>query len=173
MPNLGAYILLFFVGGILLYAALQRVPVFDCFCKGAKESIAPAFALLPTLLALLFAVHLFSASGLPQMLGEWLSPLLSKIGIPKELLSLCILSPLSGSGSISVYTELLKTYGPDSFLGRTASVIAASTETTFYAIAVYYGSVGIQKTRHTVPCALCADVVSFILAGKFVSLFFN
>lgn len=173
MHDFGAYILLFFIGGILFYAAIKRVPVFDCFCKGAKESISPAFALLPTLLALLFAVHLLSTSGFLEKLGEWCAPLLSKIGIPKELLSLCILSPLSGSGSISMYTEVLKAYGPDSFLGRTASVIIASTETTFYAIAVYYGSVGINKTRHTVPCALCADVISFILAGRFVSLFFN
>ncbi|MGN0560452.1 MAG: spore maturation protein, partial [Candidatus Fimenecus sp.] len=102
-----------------------------------------------------------------------LSPIFEKLHYPAEVLPLCLLSPISGSGSLSAFQTILETYGADSNIGRVASVIAGSTETTFYAIAVYYGAVGIKKTRHTAFAALCADCTSFVLAALFVRLFFD
>ncbi|HIS04479.1 MAG TPA: spore maturation protein, partial [Candidatus Fimenecus stercoravium] len=121
----------------------------------------------------LLAVQMLTASGVSDALTAALSPLLSKLGFPAEVLPLCILSPISGSGSLSAFQSLLTTYGADSFIGRTASVIAGSTETTFYTVTVYYGAVGVKKIRHTVLCALCADGISFLLSAVFVRLFFD
>ena len=95
------------------------------------------------------------------------------LGIPDDVIPLTILSPISGSGSIGMYESILKDNGPDSFIGRCASVMMGSTETTFYTMTVYYGSVGIKKTRHTLPSALCADFTSFILSPKIVKIFFK
>lgn len=173
MDKFGTYALLFFIGGIFVFALCRHVPVFDTFLSGAKSGIETAVGLLPTLTALLFAVGLLTASGLPDAISKVLTPLLQKIGFPPEILPLCLLSPFSGSGSLSAFQSILQTYGPDSTIGRTASIIAGSTETTFYAITVYYGAVGIKKTRHTLAAAMCADFTSFLLAGILVRLFFN
>ena len=173
MDKLGTYALLFFIAGIFIFALIRRVPVFDTLLNGAKSGIETAVRLLPALTALLFSVGLLTASGLPDALAKLLSPLLQKIGFPPEVLPLCLLSPFSGSGSLSAFQSILETYGPDSAIGRTASIIAGSTETTFYAITVYYGAVGIKKTRHTLAAAMCADFTSFLLAGVLVRLFFN
>ncbi len=172
MHNIGTYILIFFICGILLYGLVQKVPVFDSFLHGAKKGIENAVQILPALVALLFGVKLLTASGLTDSLSALLSPLLQKIGFPPEVLPLCILSPISGSGSLSAYQSILDSFGADSFVGRVASVIAGATETTFYAVAVYYGAVGVKKIRHTVAAALCADITGFLLAGIFVRLFF-
>lgn len=173
MNNFGNYILLFFIGAVLLSALLRKVSVFDAFIEGAKGGIETAVKILPSLLALLFAVNLLTASGITDGIVKLLSPLFEKIQYPAEVLPLCLLSPISGSGSLSAFQSLLSEYGADSYIGRVASVIAGSTETTFYAIAVYYGAVGVKKTRHTAFAALCADCTSFVLAALFVRLFFD
>lgn len=173
MDKLGTYALLLFIGGIFIFALCRHIPVFDTFLSGAKNGIETAVRLIPTLTALLFAVGLLTASGLPDAISKALAPLLQKIGLPPEVLPLCLLSPFSGSGSLSAFQSILQAYGPDSTIGRTASIIAGSTETTFYAITVYYGAVGIKKTRHTLAAAMCADFTSYLLAGILVRLFFN
>lgn len=172
MYKIGTYILIFFICGILLYGLFRKVPVFDSFLCGAKKGIKTAIQILPALVALLFGVKLLTASGVTDSLSTLLSPILSKIGFPSEVLPLCILSPISGSGSLSAYQSILDTFGADSFVGRVASVIAGATETTFYAVTVYYGAVGVKKIRHTVAAALCADITGFLLAAVFVRLFF-
>ncbi|MGN0572286.1 MAG: spore maturation protein [Candidatus Fimenecus sp.] len=173
MNDFGNYILLFFLGAVILTGILRKVPVFDTFLEGARGGIETAVKILPSLLALLFAVNLLTASGIMEQFVAVLSPIFEKIQYPAEVLPLCLLSPISGSGSLSAFQSILTTYGADSYIGRVASVIAGSTETTFYAIAVYYGAVGIRKTRHTAFAALCADCTSFVLAALFVRLFFN
>ncbi|MGN0519184.1 MAG: spore maturation protein [Candidatus Fimenecus sp.] len=173
MNEFGNYVLLFFLGAVLLAGILRKIPVFDAFLDGAKGGIETAVKLLPSLLALLFAVNLLTASGIMEQFVAVLSPIFEKLHYPAEVLPLCLLSPISGSGSLSAFQTILTSYGADSYIGRVASVIAGSTETTFYAIAVYYGAVGIKKTRHTAFAALCADCTSFVLAALFVRLFFD
>lgn len=173
MNNLGTYVLLLFISGILLFALIRRTAIFDCFLEGAKDGMQNAISILPALIALLFAVKLLTASGITEALTHILSPLLKKIGFPAEVLPLCILSPLSGSGSLSAFQDILATFGADSYIGRVASVIAGATETTFYAVTVYYGAIGVKKIRHTIAAALCADISGFIFASLFVRLFFD
>lgn len=173
MRELGNYVLLLFIGAVVLTGILRKVPVFDAFLQGARGGIETAVKLLPSLLALLFAVNLLMTSGIMERISILLSPLFTKLKYPVEVLPLCLLSPISGSGSLSAFQSILQNYGADTYIGRVASVIAGSTETTFYAITVYYGAVGIKKIKHTAFAALCADFTSFMLAAIFVRLFFD
>ncbi len=157
---------------MILHGIFKGVNVFNEFTDGAKEGFKIVLNILPSLVALIFSIELIKASGALDTLCSLLSPVTSFLGIPKEVAPLTVLSPVSGSGSLGMFESILKDFGPDSLIGRCASVMMGSTETTFYTMTVYYGSVGIKKTRHTLPSALCADLTSFILSPKFVKLFF-
>lgn len=160
----------FTVSFIILYGILNKLPVFEIFLKGAKKALSQTAELLPALTALCLTVSMLSSSGALEIPGKFLAPVCSLLGIPEEVLPLCIISPLSGSGSLSVLEEIFRKFSPDSYIGRTSSVIAGASETTFYAVAVYYGSVGITKTRHTIPSALAADITTYIAASFFCKL---
>lgn len=149
---------------IILSGVYQKVKIFDAFTDGAKEGIASVIRIFPALLGLMVAISMLKASGILEMTTKFLSPFLSVIKMPAEVFPLALMRPVSGSASLSILTNIFKDYGPDSVIGKCASVIMGSTETTFYTIAVYYGAVGIKKTRHTVPCALIADLVGIVSA---------
>lgn len=123
------------------------------------------------MVALVTAVSVLRTSGVLDSFAEFLTPYLSKVGFPADVIPLAFMRPISGSGALAVLDDILKTKSPDSFTGRVASVMMGSTETTFYTIAVYYGSVGIKKIGHTVPAALSADITGFIASALFVTLF--
>lgn len=161
------------VCGIVIFGFCKKVKVFDCFVKGAVQGLETAVSLFPVLLGLTLAVSMFTSSGASEFLSDILSPVFWIFGIPKEVISLCIISPISGSGSLSVFEQILAQYGADSYVGRVASVISGATETTFYAVSVYLGSVGIKKSGNVIPCALLGDFVSFISAGLAVRIFFG
>ena len=163
-------VLPFTITGIILYGLYKKLPVFTLFTKGAKKAVGQLTDLLPSLTALIIAVSMLSASGGTEILCNLLSPAADLLGIPKEVLPLCLISPLSGSGSLAVLEEILQSFSPDSYIGRTASVIAGASETTFYAVTVYYSAVGITKTRHTVPAALAADVTAYIAAALYCKI---
>lgn len=158
---------------IFLHGILKKVPVFDVFLEGAKEGLLATFKIAPALVGLLTAIAVFKASGALDILVEILRSPLAMVGIPKEVLPLAILRPVSGSGSLAVVSRLLKEHGPDSFIGRCVSVIMGSTETTFYTIAVYFGAAGIKKIRYTAAAALCADFCGFFLGCLAVRLLFG
>ena len=160
----------FTVTFIILYGLIRKVPVFDVFIEGSKKAVGQIVGLLPCLTALCLIVSSLSSSGAIGLISQALSPVGKLVGIPEEVLPLCIISPLSGSGSIAVLEEIFAEFSPDSYIGRTASVIAGASETTFYAIAVYYGSTGIKKIRHTLPAALTADITTFIAAALFCKI---
>jgi spore maturation protein SpmB len=145
-----------------LYAALRRVPVYEEFVEGAKEGIQVALRIIPFLVAILAAVGMFRAAGGINLLSQALDPVFQKVGFPSELLPLVFMRPLSGSGTMGIFTELIGTHGPDSLIARMAGTIMGSTETTFYVIAVYFGSVAIRRTRHAVPAGLLADLAGVI-----------
>lgn len=172
MKNLGSYVFLAFVVLIIIIGLIKKINVYECFIDGAKSGIKTAVNILPAFIAIFIAISVFKSSGLMGYLCALISPLCEALGFPEEVLPLCIISPVSGSGSLAVFESILSQYGPDSFEGRVASVISGSTETTFYAIAVYYSAIGIKKTRHTVFCSLCADFTSYLMASLFVKLFF-
>ncbi len=173
MKALSDYILPVIVVLIVIYGAFKGVDVFNVFIDGAKNGFKTVFNIIPSLIALLLSINMLKASGGLDVLLSLLSPIGDFLGIPRDIIPLTILSPISGSGSLGVYEGILKDFGPDSFIGRCASVMMGSTETTFYTLALYYGSIGVKKTRHTVPSALCADFTSFILSPRFVKLFFK
>lgn len=172
MSNFSDYILPCFVVFTVLFGLFKKVDVFDCFVEGAKKGFNVFLSVLPSLTALFLAIEMLKTSSGIDILTTALSPIADILKIPKEVLPMCILSPVSGGGSLSLYNSIIADYGPDSYVGRVASVMMGSTETTFYAIAIYYGAVNIKKIRHTAICSLCADLTSFIMSGVFVRLFF-
>ena len=159
--------------GIVLYAFLNGTNVFSEFIEGAKEGLATAANILPALIALITAVGIFKASGALDMITNFISPLTEKIGMPAEVVPLALLRPISGSGAMVIFNDILSTYGPDSLSGRIASVMQGSTETTFYTIAVYYGATKVKNTRHTVPSSVTADIVGFIMSALTVRIIFG
>ena len=150
----------------------KGINVYDVLTDGAREGLTVLLRILPALVGLLTAVYMFRASGAMDILGSLLAPLLNAVGIPPETAGLLFIRPVSGSGALAVGSDLMAQYGPDSYIGRVAAVMLGSTETTFYTIAVYFGSAGIRRTRHAIPAALIADLVGFLAAAFSVRLFF-
>ena len=151
----------------------KKVRVYEAFVEGAKDGFNTAVRIIPYLVAMLFAIGIFRASGAMDVLVWFMKPLTRLIGMPPETLPMALMRPLSGSGSLGIMTELMKTHGPDSFIGILASTMYGSSETTFYVLAVYFGSVGIKSTRHAVPVGLIADVCGMLGAVLICRLFFG
>lgn len=159
--------------GFPLYGLYKRVPVYESFVEGAREGFQVAVRIIPYLVAILFAIAMFRASGAMDVLAWVLSPVLGLIGFPAEVLPMAIIRPLTGSGSAGIVVDMIKQYGEDSIYVKMAAVMFGSTETTFYVIAVYFGAVNIRKTRHAVPAGLTADVAAMIFAVWTVRLLFG
>lgn len=158
--------------GTVLAGYLRGVPVFDAFTKGALEGMKGCVKLMPTLLGLIVAVTMLRASGFFTALGALFAPLTETLHLEPDLLPLMFLRPFSGSGSVSYVTELFRAHGADSEAARMAAVLASSTETTFYAVAVYFSAGGYRSLRYTVPAALCGDCCAAVLSVLSVRLFF-
>ncbi len=173
MKLIGSAILPFVITAVVIFGLAKGVKIFDCFLEGAKEGLITVKNILPSIIGLVVAVGMLKASGGLDIIVKILSPLSGVTGIPEEIMPLAVLNPISGGGALSMYELILKEHGPDSYLGRVASVMMGATETTFYAIAVYYGSVGIKKSRHTVFAGLAADFTSFVASAWTVRLFFG
>ena len=170
MTQLSNYILPLTMVTIVGYGMWKKVPVFDCFLEGAREGLMSAVQILPALIALITAVGMFKASGALDLLTAFLRPLFSLLRLPDAVIPLALLRPISGSGAMVIFQDILQRYGPDSFAGRVASVMQGSTETTFYTIAVYFGATKVIRTRHTLPSALTADIVGFIMSAAAVRI---
>ena len=147
---------------IPLIGIIRGVKVYDAFVDGAKEGFDVAVKIIPFLVGILVAIGMFRGSGAMDLLIAGLRPLLASTGFPAEVLPLAILRTLSGSGSLALATDMIKTYGPDSLIARMAATMYGSSETTFYVIAVYFGAISVTKTRHAIPAALIGDVVAAI-----------
>lgn len=156
-----------------MYGMARGTDVYAALSDGALEGLRILLRIFPPLVGLLTAVQLLRASGLLEGLTALLSPLLTRLGIPPETLPLLLIRPISGSGALGVGADLIRTYGPDSTVGRTAAVMLGSTETTFYTIAVYFGAAEVRRTRYAVPAALCADLAGFLAASWVTRLFFR
>jgi len=154
----------------LVYGTMRKVKVYEVAVEGAKEGFTIAVKIIPYLVLMLVSIAVFRASGAMDVFISVLRPITDRLGLPAEALPMAFMRPLSGSGSLGVMTETMKTYGSDSFLGVLVSTMYGSTETTFYVVAVYFGAVGIKDTRHALPTGLIADFVAFMAAVFFVSL---
>ena len=159
----------YIVPGLIFFACTmalrKKENAYDLMLTGAADGLKLMVSILPALILLLCAVHMLRASGAMEQLSRWLAPLCNAVGIPAETLPLMLIRPFSGSAALAVGADLMQTYGADSPIGRTAAVMLGSSETTFYTISVYFGSVGIQKTRYAIPAALVADLTGFLAAA--------
>lgn len=171
--DFSVYLIPLLLAAIALVGIGKRANVYDALTRGAQEGLTILLRILPALVGLMTAVYMLRASGAMELLGQALSPLLLRLGIPPETAALLFIRPVSGSGALAIGSELMSTYGPDSYIGRVVAVMLGSTETTFYTIAVYFGSAGIQKTRYAVPAALAADLAGFAAAAFAVRLLFG
>jgi spore maturation protein B len=154
-----------------VYGLIKRVAVYDEFVIGAKEGFTTAVRIIPYLVAILFAVNMFKASGAMDALTDVLRPALRVLNIPPEVLPMAIVRPLTGSGSFALLSDLTKQYGTTSRISTIAATIYGSAETTFYVLAVYFGAVNIRKTRHALPAGLIADGAAVILAVWAIRIF--
>jgi spore maturation protein SpmB len=168
---LSTWLLPVLMAAIALFGLGRRVRVYESFVRGAREGFDIAVAIIPFLVAILVAIAMFRGSGLFDLVVRAVEPLTGLVGFPAEALPMALIRPLSGSGALGVMTETMKTYGPDSFVGFLVSVINGGVETTFYVLAVYFGSVGVRATRHTLAACLTADFVGVAAAYAFSRLF--
>ncbi len=168
---LGDYIVPVLTAAVFICGLVKKTDIFGEFTSGAMEGLQTTADIVPPLILLVTAVGMFRASGLPDFLSELMSPLLSAVGFPAECLPLAIIRPVSGSGAAAVFESILRENHPDSFAGRVASVISGSTETTFYTVAVYYGSLKIKNSRHTLAASLSGDITGFLVSAIAVRLF--
>ena len=146
---------------------------FSAFLTGARAGAERCFRIFPSLLALICALTVFSASGLADAVAGVLAPLVAKVGIPPEIVTLILVRPMSGSGALAAYSDLIDRYGPDSFAGLCASVIMGSSDTLIYIAAVYFSAAKVKKTRYTLPVGLAVSLFSTLLACLMCRIFFE
>lgn len=156
-----------------LYAFTRKVPVYEEFIEGAKEAFQVAIRIIPYLVAILVAIGMFRAAGGIDLFTRLLTPIFKPLSFPPELFPLVLMRPLSGSGSNGIFAELIKAYGPDGFIASLGATILGSSETTFYVLAVYFGSVAVRRTRHAVAAGLLADLAGVISAVVICNIAFH
>lgn len=171
LEKLGLYAVPAVVLIIVVYGGFRRVRVFDCFAEGVKEGFSALLSVAPSLVGLIVGVTMLEASGFFGMLTWAVSPVCEAVGIPAQVVPLGLMRPVTGSGSFAILNSILENCGPDSVTGRIASVMTGSTETTFYAITVYYGAVNLKSTRYTLPAAVTADLVGMLSAVWLIRAF--
>ncbi|WP_432406327.1 spore maturation protein [Wukongibacter sp. M2B1] len=158
---------------ILVHGYIKGVKLYDTFVEGASEGFKTALKIMPYLIAIFLAIGIFKESGALEIFSNMLLIPGKLIGLPKEIIPLVVLKPISGSGSLAMIKELINTYGPDSFVGRVAATMMGSSETIFYTMAIYFGAVGIKKSRHTLTCALIAHLAGVIASVVICRMIFS
>lgn len=154
------------------YGLVNRVNVFDAFTDGAKEGLRILFMIAPTMIGIIAAVAMLRAGGVLSFVERLISPVGERLGFPAEIVPVALLRPVSGSGASAIMLDIFKEHGPDSFIGRIVSVMAGATDTTFYAVAVYFSSTGIKKIRYTLFAGLVADFTAVVFSVITVKLFY-
>ncbi|WP_010530855.1 spore maturation protein [Lentibacillus jeotgali] len=158
---------------VLLAATWKRVPTYETFVEGGKDGVKMAFSLLPFLVGMIVAISILRSSGALDAFIQLISPVLVFIGVPPEIIPLAMVRPISGTAALGMTTELIGTYGPDSFIGRLASTMQGSTDTTLYILTIYFGAVGIRKMRYALKVGLLSDLVGIIASVIIVTLIFG
>lgn len=167
---MAAYFIPLFIVLILLFALFKKVNIWGAFTSGGMKGLNCAVSIFPALVGLIVAIEFLSSSGALSAFCEFLSPVCRVLGIPKEIFPLSLMRSVSGSGSMAIYQNILTTYSPDSYIGRCASVIMGSTETTFYTLSIYFAVTRAKKLRYCLLCALLADLTGSIV-GCFICNF--
>lgn len=158
---------------VLLIATYRKIPSYELFVEGGKEGINMAFTLLPFLLGMIVSISILRSSGALDALISLISPLLSFIGVPPEIVPLALIRPISGSAALGMTTELTEFYGPDSFIGRLAATMQGSTDTTLYILTLYFGAVGVRRMNYALKVGLLADLVGITISIIIVNIVFG
>lgn len=164
------YIIPIILALILIIALVRKTPAYETFISGAEDGLKIVVGIFPALLAVLTAAAMLRASGAIDLIINFLSPVTDFFHIPKEIMPLSLISPISGSGSIGILTDILKNYGADSEIGKIASVIMGSTETTFYCLCVYFAKTKVKNTLRAVPCAVIGDITGLLVGVLTIKL---
>jgi len=171
--DLSKYIMPLIILFIIIFGIIRKNEVYEPFVAGATDGLKTLAGIVPSIVGILVAVSMFKASGAVEMIAYALSPGLKLVGMPAEIIPLALLRPFSGSGSVSIVSDIIKTQGPDSYAGRIAAVMMGSTETTFYTVALYYGIAKVKNIRHTLHAALLADLCGIIGSIIICRLYFK
>ena len=172
MNHIGIVILPMLIAAIVAWGMWRRVAVYEVFVEGAKEGFDVGVRIIPYLVAILFAIAMFRASGAMDFLFDYIGPVLEWFGFPRELLPMAITRPMTGSGSLGVLADMVNTYGEDALVVKMAATLFGSTETTLYVLAVYFGAVSIRRTRYAIQVGLIADAAGAIAAVIVCNLLF-
>lgn len=173
MINISNYVMPLLVLIVITYGIYKKVDIYNVFIDGSKESFELIYTMFPCFLAMVFGINIFLKSGFLDYLNYFISPILKFLKIPLPLFPMIIMRPISGSSSLIILSNILSNYGPDSFIGILASVLQGSTDTTFYILTLYFGSVGIKKIRYSLIAGLLADICAIFISIFIVNLFFN
>lgn len=158
---------------IVIYGYKSKINIYESFLNGCLEGLKTCVSIFPNILAMIFAVNLLIKSGFIDYFSSFLNPFLAKYNLSTDIISMSIFRPISGNASLAILNNILKVFGPDSIMGRLASTIQGSTDTTFYVLALYFSSIGIKKTRYALPVGLFADFVGITMSFIIVYLFFR
>ncbi|SDY60676.1 spore maturation protein B [Evansella caseinilytica] len=172
VTTISVWIIPMFIALILVTGTIKKVPTYETFVEGAKDGIQMSFSIIPYLVGMLVAITVFRESGAMEYMFTKLRPFLELVGIPAEIMPLALIRPLSGTGALGMTSDLIATHGPDSFIGRLASTMQGSTDTTFYVLTVYFGAVGIKKMGDALKVGLIADVIGIAASIIIVSIIF-
>lgn len=172
MSTLSKLIIPLFVLLVIFYAFRKKVMIYDTFLEGAKEGLITVFHIFPSILAMVFAINIFLNSHILETVFSILTPILSKMNLPINILPMAFVRPISGTASLAIMNDIFVNFGPDSFVGRLASTIQGCTDTTIYVLALYFGSIKINKTRYALSTGLFADLIGIIASFLVVSLLF-
>ena len=172
METISIIILPLIVLIIVIYGYKKRINIYDSFMNGVVEGLKTSFSIFPNLLAMIFAVNILISSGFIEYVFSFLKPILSAFNLTSDILSMAFFRPISGNASLAIMNNIFSNFTPDSIMGKLASVIQGSTDTTFYVLALYFGSIGIKKTRYALSVGLFADLVGIVMSFVLVYLFF-
>lgn len=173
METVSLIILPIIVLSILITAFIKKVNIYDKFLEGAKEGLIMTFKIAPNIFAMIFAVNIFIKSSFLSDIFSFITPILTKMNLTSEIIPMCFLRSISGTSALGIMANIFETYGPDSIMGYLASIIQGSSDTTLYVIALYFGSVGITKSRYALKAGLFADLIGIIVSFILVSFFFS
>ena len=157
---------------IVLYGLYKKVDIYNVFVEGSKESFEIIYSMFPCLLAMIFGINIFLESGFLNYLSNFISPILDFLKIPFDLLPMILMRPISGSSALVILSSIFEKFGPDSFIGLLASVLQGSTDTTFYVLTLYFGSIGIKKIKYSLFAGLIADLCAIVISIVIVNWLF-
>lgn len=172
MSTISKLMIPLFVISVILYGLKKKVSIYDSFLDGAKEGLITAFNIFPSVIAMVFAVNILLNSHIIEAVFKFIEPILNIINIPLSILPMAIVRPISGTASLAIMNDIFANFGPDSYIGRIASVLQGCTDTTIYVLALYFGSVKISKTKHALSTGLFADLIGVLASFIIVNHFF-